>query len=418
MHIKELTIEEFNSFTDEFPYSSIYQTSEYGQIMNSENYTSMFIGMYDGNTIKAASMILIEKDQMFKYAYAPKGFLIDYNDKYLVEEFTKLVKDFLGKKKIIAIKINPMIIKNSYDYRTNLVHFNPNFDDNMHFLKSLGYYHLGFNNLFESFKPRYDAIIDLNKPITTLFGNMNKNFKSKIKSADRNGVRIIKGNENNLDYLYTQVKNKYPRDRKYFENVLSFFKKRDLIDYYYAKLDTNAYLINTQKKYQKQMEICNKVNGKLFRNAGKNNNKIIENKIYQENKLNELKNELIYATKLLKEQPDGVILATMLITKYRDEVYIFMDGFNKDFKRINAKHLMTWKLIEKYSKEKYKRFNLGGMTNPNIKTEKYKGLNDFKLSFNARCIEYIGDLELITNNTLYTLYRNSKPIRYILKRDK
>ena len=58
------------------------------------------------------------------------------------------------------------------------------------------------------------------------------------------------------------------------------------------------------------------------------------------------------------------------------------------------------------------------MTNPNINNEKYKGLNEFKLSFNDRCVEYVGDLELITNNTLYNLYRNSKPIRYILKRDK
>ena len=106
----------------------------------------------------------------------------------------------------------------------------------------------------------------------------------------------------------------------------------------------------------------------------------------------------------------------MLITKYKDEVYIYMDGYNKDFKKINAKHLMTWKLIEKYSKEKYKRFNLGGMTNPNINNDKYKGLNEFKLSFNARCIEYAGDLELVTNNTLYTLYRNAKPIRYMLNK--
>ena len=95
-----------------------------------------------------------------------------------------------------------------------------------------------------------------------------------------------------------------------------------------------------------------------------------------------------------------------------------MDGYNKDFKKVNAKHLMTWKLIEKYSNEKYKILNLGGMTNPNIKDDKYKGLNEFKLSFNARCVEYVGDLELVTNPTLYNLYRNSKPIRYILKKDK
>lgn len=419
MYIKELTNAQFNKFTDSFIDSSIYQTSEYGFIMNTQNYNSLFICAFDNlDKMVAASLILVEKDGMFKYAYAPKGFLIDYSDKLLVEEFTNLIKEYLGKKKILAIKINPMIVKSSYDYRTNITHTNPNFEEQLDFLKNLGYFHLGFNNMFESFKPRYNAIIDLNKPITTLFGNMNKNFKNKVKSADKNGVRIIKGNEKEIDYLYEQVKNKYPRDKKYFEDVLYFFKKRNMIDYFYAKLDTNAYLINVQKRYQKQMDICNKLNAKLFKNAGKNNTKLINNKIYEENKLNELKNELVFATKLLKETPEGIILASMLITKYRDEVYIFMDGYNKDFKRLNAKHLMTWKLIEKYSKEKYKRFNLGGMTNPTVKNEKYKGLNEFKLSFNARCVEYVGDLELITNQTLYNLYRNSKPIRYILKRDK
>ena len=419
MYIKELTNAEFNMFTDNYPQFSIYQTSEYGFIMNTQNYNSIFLGLInDDNKIVAASLILIEKDGMFKYAYAPKGFLIDYSNTELVENFTNLIKEFLGKKKIIAIKINPMIIKSSYDYVTDTTHTNPDFEWQLGFLKNLNYFHLGYNNLFESFKPRYEAIIDLNKPITTLFGNMNKNFKNKIKSADKNGVRVIKGNDNELDYLYNQVKNKYPRDKKYFEDVLFFFKKRDMIDYYYAKLDTNAYLINVQKKYQKQMDLCNKLNAKLFKNAGKNNNKLINNKIYEENKLNELKNELVFATKLLKESPQGILLASMLITKYRDEVYIFMDGYNKDFKKLNAKHLMTWKLIEKYSKEKYKRFNLGGMTNPTINNEKYKGLNEFKLSFNSRCVEYVGDLELITNQALYNLYKNSKPIRYILKRDK
>ena len=414
MYIKELTSEEFNTFTDNFIYSSIYQTSEYGFIMNNQNYDSMFIGLIDDNKIVAASLLLIEKINIFKYAYAPKGFLLDYNDEYILEEFTTNIKDFLGKKKIIAVKINPMIIKNYYDYKNNTVKNNPNFYKNLNQLKQLGYFHLGFNNLFEAFKPRYNAIIDLDKPITTLFGNMNKNFKNKIKSADKNGVRIIKSTINEIDYLYDHIKHKYIRDKKYFEDVLNYFNKRDMIDYYYAKLDTNAYLVNVQKKYQKQSDICMILNNKLFNNIGKKNKKIINKKIYEENKLNELKNELIYATKLLKEEPNGIVIATMLISKYKNEVYIFMDGYNKDFKKINAKHLMTWKLIEKYSKEKYKIFNLGGMTNPSINNDKYKGLNEFKLSFNARCIEYIGDLELITNPTLYALYRNSKPIRYIL----
>lgn len=420
MYIKELTNKEFNSFTDSFVEASIYQTSEYGFVMNTQNYNVLFLGLIDNNVIRAASLVLVEKESMFKYAYAPKGFLIDYSDKPLVEEFTTLVKKYLNKKKIMAIKINPMIVRCSYDYKTNQAIFNPKFDEQLEFLKSLGYYHLGFNNLFESFKPRFNGIINLRKPIPTLYSELDKNFKNKVKSADKNGVRIIKGTENELDYLYDQVKNKYPRDKKYFQDTFYFFKKRNMIDYYYAILDTNAYLINVQKKYQRQTEICSKYNSKLFRNvkSKKSNNKLISSKIFAENKLNELKNELVLATKLLKESPQGIILATMLITKYRGEAYIFMDGYNKDFKKLNAKHLMTWKLIEKYSNENYDRFNLGGMTNPSINNDKYNGLNEFKLSFNARCVEYIGDLELITSPALYALYRNSKPFRYILKRDK
>ena len=98
MYIKELTNAEFNLFTDNFQYFSIYQTSEYGFIMNTQNYTSMFLGLIDNNKILAASLILIEKDGMFKYAYAPKGFLIDYSNNELVAEFTKLIQSYLGKK--------------------------------------------------------------------------------------------------------------------------------------------------------------------------------------------------------------------------------------------------------------------------------------------------------------------------------
>ena len=93
MYIKELTNKEFNDFATSYSSYSIYQTSEYGFIMNNQKYTSLVLGMIDNDKIVAASLILIEKTAMFKYAYAPKGFLINYSDKYLVEEFTKLIKE-------------------------------------------------------------------------------------------------------------------------------------------------------------------------------------------------------------------------------------------------------------------------------------------------------------------------------------
>ena len=43
MQIKELTNEEFKKFTNKFNVKSIYQTVEYGFVMNHENYDTIFL---------------------------------------------------------------------------------------------------------------------------------------------------------------------------------------------------------------------------------------------------------------------------------------------------------------------------------------------------------------------------------------
>lgn len=415
MHIKELSNAEFNKFTDDYKEFSIYQTSEYAFVMNEQHYDSLFLGLVENNKVLAASLILIEKSFGFKYAYAPRGFLIDYSNKELLKNFTDLLKKYLNKKSVIAIKINPKIIKSTYNPKTNQTTINNDYDKIFNNLKQLDYYHLGYNNFFESFKPRYEGIINIDNQVNKLFYNIKKQFKTKIRKADKSGIRIYKGNDTNLNYLYLQTKTKYPRNLKYFEDIYRFFNKRGLVDFYFAKLDTRAYLISVQKKYKVQTELCAKINSEVF---NKKDNKLnaINKKIKEENKLANIKNELIYATNLLKDNPEGIVVASTLIIKYRDEVFLLMDGYDPKYKKLNAKHLLIWKLIEKYSSLGYKKFNLGGMSNINEKHKKYTGLNEFKLNFNSECIEYLGDLELITNKPLYMIYRNSSPIRNIIKK--
>ncbi len=44
MEIREITSDEFNNFKNSFNVHSIYQSSEYGYIMNNQNFESIFIG--------------------------------------------------------------------------------------------------------------------------------------------------------------------------------------------------------------------------------------------------------------------------------------------------------------------------------------------------------------------------------------
>ncbi len=413
MEIREITSDEFNKFRNSFNVHSIYQTSEYGYTMHNQGFESIFIGLIDNNNILAASLILIEKRKGFKYAYAPRGFLIDYNNYNLLENFTTLLKKYLSKKGVVAIKISPIIIKKIHDIKYEVTSDNKYFDKTFDDLKKLGYYHFGYNDYFESLKPRFEAVIDLNIPYYMLFNNIKKEYKTKIRSAEANGVKVYKGTIKELDYLYLQTSRKYPRDINYFNDCYKYFSKTNKVEFFYTKLDTHKYLRVITKKYHDQEAICNHLNHSLNR---ENNDKIISLKMNADKRLDKLKRELIVATNYLKDYPDGIVTSSILVIKDMDEAFVLMDGYDNKYKYLNSKHLLIWKLIERYASQGYKTFNLGGMTNPNLDNNKFKGLNDFKTCFDAKAVEYIGDLELVTNSPLYFMYKNTFKVKNILKK--
>ena len=415
MQFRELTNQEFTNFINNFSLKSMYQTAEYGFVMNNHGFDSMLLGLLKDGVVIAATLILIEKESGFKYAYAPRGFLINYEDTKLLIEFTNYIKDYLSKSGIMGIKINPLIIRNIYDFDNQTLDTNEKFDLIYDTLKQNGYYHLGFNNFFEALKPRFEAIIDINKPLEVLFKNIKKEYRTKIRSAIKNGIKVYRGNHNNLEKLFEFTKRKYPRNLNYLQDCYGFYSKNNMIDLFYTKLDTKIYLSRIQNKFNYYEQQSNYLNNLIIKQAYKNPNNLIKKKINIDKSLNKYKNELIYATNLLREYPDGVITSSLLIVKQNQEVTILIDGYDKKFKKFNSKHLLIWQLIEIYKKLGFTKFNLGGVSNMAIDENKYVGLDEFKLNFGAKMYEYIGDFELVTNKRNYNLYRNYVPLKKLIK---
>lgn len=411
MILKELTNDEFKKFSNEFYIKSIYQTVEYAFIMSNQGYDCIFLGLCDDDKVLAASLFLIDKNTKYKYAYAPRGFLIDYNNFNLLEIYTKEIKNYFSRHQIVGVKISPYIIKTVNDLKYKVVTKNNYYNNIFSNLKKLGFHHLGYNQYFEALKPRYEAIIDLNVPYYILFNNINKQFRTKIRAATKNGVKVYKGNINNLNYLYLQTHKKYPRDLKYFEDSYKYWNTSSNVEFFYTKLDTKQYLKTAQKSLQEEEQRVNLLNIKI-RDSHNNSKSLINKKMEADRLVAKYRSQLVQATKLLTKYPDGIITSSAMIIKNGEEVHMLIDGYDPKYKILNSKHLLIWTLCERYSKQGFKKFNLGGITDINVKNNPYQGLNDFKLKFNALAIEYMGDLELVTNNTLHFIQKNSN----ILKR--
>ena len=411
MYVRELSMQEFDMFTKNFPDSSIYQTIEYGYVMANNNYNILALGLVDNNNkIYAATLLLVDKG-MFKYAYAPRGFLIDYTNYNLLETFTKLLKKYLNKKDIIAIKLSPSIVRFIYESKNKLT--NQNYDLIMNNLKKLGYFHFGYNHFFESLRPRFIAKVNIEKPYYEIFNNLKKNYRNKIRNAASKGVKIYRGNADNIDYLFLG-ENSNVQDKKYYQDCFYFFK--DNIELYYAKLDTDAYLRHIKHKYEYYEQLSNEVNQKMIENRGKSSDKLLSKKLVVDRKFDKYKKDLIRATRLLREHPEGIIASAVLMIKFKDEIYVIKDSLNKNIKDTNPKQLLIWKLLEKYSKLGFKKLNLGGMTELNFPNNKYEGLNKSKLSYNPSVYEYLGDLELVINQAKYFMYRQTNNLKDILKK--
>ena len=401
MQIREINKNELDNFLTTIPHS-LYQTEEYAKTMEKQGLNIKILGLDENGNIIGSTILLISKKMGFTYAFAPRGFVIDYNNFELVNKFTTEIKKYCKKNGIVAIKLNPRIIREINGNTNN------NYKEICANLSKLKYSHMGYNDFFESFKPRFEAIIEI-KAKEAMFNNIKKEYRTKIRSAIDNGVEIHKGTYDDLEYLYLQTEKKYPRDLLYFRYLYYFFSQNKKIDLFYAKLDCKKLLNKFRILYVKQEKICSEIDKAIKLN---HSNKLTALKIEADNLLGKYHNQLSNATKMVQKNPEGIIIASALFIKESNEVYMIMDGFDKKYKRYNAKHLLIWEVLNYY--KNYKYLNLGGMTS--LKEDKYKGLNNFKMNFGSSCYEYVGDLELVCIPSKYFLLKNAMPYQGLLKK--
>ena len=161
MYLKELTTHEFTEFQITHPLSNYHQTINYALLMSEVGYDYDLIGLVDDyNNIVAASLILLKPIGIkCFYGYAPRGFLIDYNNETLVNNFTNAIKKYYYEKNVIFIKINPNVKVNEINNKNYEKMYNHN-EDIIYTLTNLGYKKLKNNLYFEAQLQRFKAIID------------------------------------------------------------------------------------------------------------------------------------------------------------------------------------------------------------------------------------------------------------------
>jgi len=412
MKIRTLSIFEFDDYAKNHPLGSYHQTSSYAMLMSENGYEYDLLGFVDDNgNIKAASLILYKKLGMFnRYGYAPKGFLIDYHDKELLKEFTKALKKYYYSKNFAFIKINPEISVGTMDYEKKVIKYNKN-----HIIEStlreLNFRKLESNKRFETKIPIYNAVQVLK---TTNIRTVNKNTRNKIRKGMKNGLYLEKGKREAIDILYPFIKNKKGHSIYHYYNYYNAFSRNNDIDIFLVKMNFADCLTNLRDRYEEELELNNKIVNKVMKNASNDN---LARKLESDAVLNTIKDNIAMATNCLSNNNEQYIAGAITI-KYKNRVYILISGYDKDFKKFSPNYFLHYQLIEYYKKD-YDFIDLNGITGDFTDENPYKGLDEFKLGFNPHAFEYIGEYDLIINESLYkAMEQNGQLAKEFNKKEK
>jgi len=409
MKLKNLSIFEFDEYAKNHPLGSYYQSSSYALVASEQGFDYDLIGMIDDNgNIVAASLILSKKLSFFnRYGYAPKGFLIDYYNPAILQEFLKLLKKRYYNKNFAFIKINPEIAIGTVDYKHKFVTYNKN-QIIESTLKELKFRKLEGSYRFETKFPKFNAIQLLKK---TNLKTLSKRTRNKVNRSIRYGLSLEKTDFEGIKILYEFIKNKKDKNINHYYNYYNAFKRDNSIDIHLVKIDFEECLTNLRDCLDKEQQNNAKLVAKVMKNPSEDN---LTKKLNSDALINTYKNSIVDATNNIAIQKEKYIGGAITI-KYKNRVSILISGFDQKYKNFCPNYFLHYKLIEEY-KNDYDYLDLNGITGDFSAENPYKGLDEFKLGFNPLTFEYIGEYDYIINDGLYQSLEHSGQLSKEFKR--
>ena len=434
MKLIKLNKKDFKNFADKHPQITFHQTEEWANLKKVNNWQAHYVGLEnDNDEIVAGAMILsktlpIIKKKMF---YSPRGFLIDYNDKKLLETFTNELKKYIKKEQGIFVKIDPFVEYQEHDNDGNIVKDGYNNKSAVENLKQLGYKFCGFNLMQDTLQPRWMHVIETkNRTLDDVMKDMESKTRQILRKNERCGITTREITRDELPIFKDIMKHTSDR-REFVDRPLSYYEAMwdnlhdsGILKILIAEIDFNIYEKNTieekeetekslkERIYKKDKGIL-KMNEKKFNSSNKQDEETIKRLEKQLEKIKELK----------KEYGDKEILGGILFLIYGNEVLSLHGGSHAKLMQFQSAYTIHFEGVKMAVEGNYNRYNFYGITGDFRKENPLYGLYLFKKSFGGHVVELIGEYDLIiskfwynTYNIAFNLYHKLKNIKSSLKK--
>ena len=355
--------------------------------------------------------------------YAPRGFLVDYNDYELLEEFTKGISEYAKKINAIFVKIDPYISYQERDLDGNVVVDGENNKEAFSNLKKLGYRHFGFNLMQDTLQPRWIFVTDTkNKTIEEVMNGMDSKTRQIIRKNER---LCIDTRELAYEELETfkdimqhtgDRRNFIDRPLSYYQNMYKNLEPKGILKILVAELHTDSLIRNLEKEIKDYKKDYDDRKYKHDNGINKmNENKYLQKQGEVEKNIERVSKKLEEIKLLQKENGDTIVLGGILFLIHGEEVLSLVGGSYEKFMEFQSAYTVHWAGCRYAIENGYDRYNFYGITGDFNENNPLLGLYLFKRGFGGRVVELIGEFDLVISRFWFFIYNFSFKIYHGLK---
>lgn len=410
----KISKEKYDKFVLNHPKSHFMQSYAWGEVSKAKSLIPHYVGIEEEGNLIAASLLLQKKLPLgYSYFYAPRGYVIDFNDNNLLKKFTDYIKDYAKQKKSIFVKIDPDLKLHNIDEDGNSL--NDGFDNHklVNDLIKMGYKHHGFNKNFENSQPRYTFRLDITKSIDDIRSNMHPTTRKILNRGNPYNLDIRVGTREDIKKFFELMKVTSNRDGfvnstyDYYYNYYSILNNYGMSDIYLIEVSIKDIISKTEEMIISTKKEIDNLDGK--KNAGK-----IKDLEAKKNKLEEdLKEYITYPSKY----EDNIVVSSIITAKYGNKIWTIHGGNHDVFRNLNYNYLLYYQILLDAKEKGYEILDFFGTTGNPDSSNKIYGIHLFKKRFGGEYMEFIGEFDLVTNKPMYFMFTKVIPLyRKITKR--
>ena len=351
---------------------------------NNRNQKPYYVGVRNlKGEILCETLLLVKKTPFnMSYIYAPRGYIIDWDNKELVKFFTDSLKEFMKSINSIYLRVDPAIMYQEIDLEANPIEGGKNNYELFNYLVSLGYRHKGFYKLYDGNQPRY-TFRTFNKDFDSfsdIEATISKTFMRSIKRSYNYDLKIEFSDS--IDEFYELIKRISDKDKftaytkKYYQDIFELFKEHNYIKNFIAKINIKEIIDKLEKDLENE----------------KNNDR----KVKLEKDIEFFKS---------KKNDDKDLIIASLICIYSENgawsLYIGNDDIAEYTGTVN-------RLYYEFMKDSYedkKEFSdlFGTVGDPHTKFKNLAGIYEYKRKLGGTYLEWLGDFDLVNKPIMYKL---------------